>query len=52
MDWFLFNMDLRHERVKAFLTNVAISFYLKTPERFWFFGVFRIYNLRTMARHE
>ena len=29
MDWFLYDIGLRHERVNAFQTNVAFSFPLK-----------------------
>ena len=48
-------MELYHERVKAFLTNVAILYppppqKRKTPENQKLSG-FRIYNLRTMAKN-
>ena len=49
-------MELYHERVKAFLTNVAILYPTpqkkkqKTPENQKLSG-FRIYNLRTMAKN-
>ena len=35
-----------------FLTNVPISYPLKTPENFWFSGIFRGYQMGTLTRNE
>ena len=34
------------------LSNVTISYPLKTPENLWFSGVFRGYEIGTLARNE
>ena len=33
-----------------FLANVPILYPLKTPKNLWFFGVFRGYKMRALAR--
>ena len=35
-----------------FLAKVPILFSLQVPESLWFFGVFRVYKMGTLARNE
>ena len=37
--------------INRFLTNVLISYHLKTAENLWFWGVFSVYEMWTLARN-
>ena len=37
--------------LKPFLANAPIFYHLKTPERFWFSGVFRGYRMEKKTRN-
>ena len=39
------------QHVSQFLVNVLILYTLKTPENFWFSGVFMGYKMVTLGRH-
>ena len=49
----LFHVSKIFERVvfNPFLANVPILYPLKTPENFWFSGIFRGYKIGTLARN-
>ena len=51
MDWFLYDRDLRHERVNTFLTNVPILYPLKTPSGGFKMGTL-VKNMLIISRHE
>ena len=51
MDWFLYDRDLRHEGINAFLAIAPILYPLKTPENLWFSDVFRWYKMGTLAKN-
>ena len=38
-------------KLNPFLTNISILYPLKIPEKLWFSGVFRVYNMGTMAKN-
>ena len=36
--------------INPFLTNISILYPLKSPEKLWFSGVFRVYKMGALAR--
>ena len=47
--WFLYNRDLRHEKIKPFSTNIPFLYPLKTAENQRFSDVFRGYRNGTLV---
>ena len=44
--------DVPKLNINLFLANILILCLLKTPENFWFSGVFRGYKMGILARNE
>ena len=49
--WFFVKFSLQDLIVNQFLANVPILYSLKTPENFWFYGVFKGYKMGKLARN-